>query len=116
VRERAETGEDVSGLIAGRLAKWAQSLIGWYNEWRLRGIAGPRAKAEILLKWVLGEAEHCDTCRSLAGQEAKPARWFLDNGYVPGKPGANLDCGGWNCRCAQVTASGYLRSHRWLIA
>ncbi|MCR4308385.1 MAG: hypothetical protein NUV80_07590, partial [Candidatus Berkelbacteria bacterium] len=59
-----------------------------------------------MLTWRLGQTEvHCTTCLELNGKKHK-AQWYIDNDYIPRKPGANLECNGYNCDCDLVDSSG----------
>ena len=51
-----------------------------------------------MLTWEYGDTEHCDTCQKLNGK-AHRAKWYLALDYIPGKPGAAMDCGGYRCQC-----------------
>ena len=64
------------------------------------------AKKTQMLTWRLGETEkHCPTCSRLDGKSHR-ASWYIANDYIPRKPGAALDCGGWNCDCFLTDQSG----------
>lgn len=55
---------------------------------------------EKRLKWTLGIAEHCPSCRKLAGI-VKPASFWQTAGILPRVPYASyLICGGHNCKCS----------------
>lgn len=76
-----------------RAEAYAASLNGVGIEGKLRGLKNQK------LWWVLGNAEkHCRTCVDLDGQ-AHAARWYLKRNYIPGKPGAGMDCWGRFCDC-----------------
>ncbi len=49
--------------------------------------------------------EHCDTCLGL-NNTRHSARWYINRDYIPGKPGAAMDCGGWNCQCYLTNDEG----------
>lgn len=56
--------------------------------------------------WNLGQTEeHCPTCNKLNGQRHKLS-WYLSRDYIPGKPGAAMDCGGYNCGCSITDDEG----------
>jgi len=64
------------------------------------------AKKNQLLTWNLGNTEkHCQTCGKLDGTKHR-ASWYIGNDYIPRKPGANLDCGGYNCDCSLTDKDG----------
>ena len=63
-------------------------------------------KGKQMLTWRLGNTEvHCSTCASLNGKRHR-ASWFISHDYIPGKPGAAMDCQGYNCDCALVDDEG----------
>ena len=64
------------------------------------------AKKNQMLTWRLGNTErHCSTCSQLDGKSHR-ASWYIAHDYIPRKPGASMDCGGWNCDCSLLTKSG----------
>lgn len=63
------------------------------------------AKPRQLLTWVYGDTEHCSTCNSLNGQRHR-AQWYLSRNYIPRKPGASLECGGYRCQCSLKDSKG----------
>ena len=86
--------------IEARVEQWAQGLDSVFSEALLR------AKKNQSLEWHLGETEiHCETCARLNGQR-HTAKWYLARYYIPGKPGAAMDCGGWRCLCFLTDKSG----------
>jgi hypothetical protein len=51
------------------------------------------------LEWVLGDAEHCDSCARLSGI-VKRASFWKDHGVQPRNPkNEKLICEGYNCQC-----------------
>lgn len=59
-----------------------------------------------MLEWVLGATEsHCETCADLSGQKHK-ATWYLSRDYIPRKPGASMECGGYKCDCKLMDKDG----------
>jgi len=86
--------------IEARVEQWAQGLDSVFSEALLR------AKKNQSLEWHLGETEvHCETCAKLNGQR-HTAKWYLARDYIPGKPGAAMDCGGWRCQCYLTDKNG----------
>jgi len=85
--------------IRDRVERWAQGLDSVYSEALLR------AKKNQKLEWHYGDTDHCETCATLNGQ-AHTAKWYLARDYIPGKPGAAMDCGGWRCQCFLTDKSG----------
>lgn len=71
-----------------------------------------RAQAKImagkgLFQWVLGSTEkHCATCAKLANGKFRPAKWYVQRGYIPRLPGASMECGGYNCDCTLIDKNG----------
>lgn len=78
---------------------YTNALKGVYNVGKLM------AKPNQLLTWKYGETEHCDTCERLNGQRHKAA-WYIARNYIPGKPGAAMECGGYRCQCGLYDANG----------
>lgn len=59
-----------------------------------------------MLEWVLGATEvHCETCAELSGNKHK-ASWYLSRDYIPRKPGASMECGGYRCDCSLIDKNG----------
>jgi hypothetical protein len=52
------------------------------------------------LIWQYGEAEHCDTCRSLNGIVASAKEWTTAGVKPQNAPNNLIDCGGWQCKCS----------------
>ena len=76
-----------------RAGMWANQWNASYNEAvRLITLEGGGN-----LVWQYGEAEHCETCRSLNGIVAWAKEWDA-LGVKP--QGKLLECGGWNCKCS----------------
>jgi hypothetical protein len=64
------------------------------------------AKGNQLLEWHLGNTEkHCETCASLDGTRHR-ASWYIGNNYIPRKPGADMECGGYRCDCRITDKAG----------
>lgn len=64
------------------------------------------AKGNMMLTWQLGNTEkHCSTCAKLDGGSHR-ASWYIARDYIPRKPGAAMDCGGYNCDCSLVDPKG----------
>jgi hypothetical protein len=100
VKEQREAETVTEAAIDERVERWGQTLDSIYSEALLRG---QKKKALI---WHLGETEeHCSTCAKLDGQSHR-AQWYLDRNYIPGKPGAEMDCGGWRCGCFLTDRDG----------
>jgi hypothetical protein len=103
LRDKIRAGEltmqEARESIADRLRLWAQGLRAHYNRWKLEA----HGDKVTLFRWELGATEeHCDTCLSLASGAAHTASWYLRRNYIPGQPGADLECGGFNCDCMLV--------------
>src|SRR3990172_10391788 len=95
LRELRKEGEvNAAAEALGRANGWASGLDGFYNEAVLRG------SRNQLVTWHLGATEkHCATCISLDGKRHRIS-WLIDNNYIPRKPGAGMDCNGYNCDCS----------------
>jgi hypothetical protein len=80
-------------ILDNRINLWTASI-------EAAGAAGlASAKANEMVTWRLGATEeHCATCNQLNGQSHR-RKWFASRNYYPQKPGAALDCGGYNCLC-----------------
>jgi len=86
--------------VNARADSYTATLQAIYNAGQMYA-AGDKA-----LTWRLGKTEkHCDTCLSLDGT-SRPASWYIANDYIPRKPGAAMDCGGWNCDCGLFNKAG----------
>lgn len=83
-------------------------LLSRYGE--VQNAARAMACKDAPLEWVLGVAEHCESCLKLAGK-VKRASWWQQSGILPRRPGAwYLECQGYNCKCSLVrTASPLTR-------
>jgi hypothetical protein len=103
LRNRIRAGEltiqEARDSIEARLQLWEQGVRAHYNRWKLEAHAGKMT----LFAWMLGATEdHCSTCLRLAEGGAHTAAWYLRRNYIPGQPGASLECGGFNCDCSLV--------------
>jgi hypothetical protein len=96
---RKEPDFDFFSWVTNRADSYSRTLNGMYNAALLF------AKKNQILTWVYGEAEHCQTCIKLNGQKHR-ASWYINRGYIPRKPGASMDCGGYQCKCQLVDAKG----------
>ena len=64
------------------------------------------AKKNQMLTWRLGQTEsHCSTCSELNGNSHR-ASWYISRDYIPRKPGASMECNGYNCDCRLETKDG----------
>lgn len=87
-------------ILRERISLWAAAL----RDLAGQGIAS--ARANMMVTWRYGDADHCDTCARLHGRRHR-LHWFTDRGYIPQQPGsATLQCGGWRCRCTLVDDRG----------
>lgn len=72
----------------------------------LHNTAKMMANRRQMLTWQLGNTEkHCRTCLKLNGKRHR-AIWFIEHNYIPGRPGAAMDCHGYNCDCSLVDDKG----------
>lgn len=97
---RKSGGYDAGTTANARADGYANALDGFANEARMRG------SRNIMLTWHLGATEkHCKDCAKLDGQSHRIS-WYIDHGYIPRKPGAAMECGGWNCDCSLTDKKG----------
>jgi hypothetical protein len=101
LRELRKEGDvNPAAEALGRANGYAGGLDGFYNEATLRG------SKNKMVTWHLGATEkHCKTCASLSGQSHKIS-WFVDRDYIPRKPGASMECNGYNCDCTLTDRDG----------
>jgi hypothetical protein len=92
--------EDKRRQMADRVAMWVQALD------NLGGLGRASALKNQMVTWKVGDTEHCETCRELNGTRRR-LKWFTSRGYIPREVGSDtLECGGYNCQCQLVNASG----------
>jgi hypothetical protein len=90
---KKEDGFDYFAWATARADAYTSALQAVYNA----GVMW--AKKNQVLTWRLGATErHCSTCQSLADGKHR-ASWYIARDYIPRKPGAAMDCGGYNCDC-----------------
>jgi len=79
---------------------YAGKLDSIFGQGKMYGANNP------MLTWRLGTTEkHCDTCQNLNGKSHR-AKWYITNNYIPRKPGADMECGGYNCDCSLTDKDG----------
>lgn len=84
----------VAGVgVNASLGLWVNSLG------RIREVGKLFQIGDPVLRWVLGKADHCDTCVSLNGTEMRKSEW-LAMGLYPRCIGCGLKCGGYSCACS----------------
>lgn len=96
---RKEEEPDYFTWITSRADAFTNSVSSVYNT------AVMFAKKNQMLTWQYGDADHCATCESLNGQRHR-ASWYIAHDYIPGRPGAAMDCGGYRCKCSLVDPEG----------
>ena len=101
-------GTSIEPLLV-RADMWANRYNESYNE-AVRLITAENGGK---LMWQYGEAEHCDTCRSLNGIVASAKEWETAGVKPQNAPNPLIDCGGWNCKCS-LTATDKRRSPKAL--
>lgn len=79
--------------VSERADGFVRSVTAVYNAGKML------AMKNQMLEWRYGDTEHCPTCQGLNGKKHR-ASWYLARDYIPGKPGAAMDCGGYRCRCS----------------
>jgi hypothetical protein len=91
---------DPAAEAEARATGYVYRLDALYAEAKMRG-----GKNKILY-WHLGRTEkHCRTCASLDGQGHKIS-WYIDHNYIPRKPYASMECGGFRCDCTLTDKNG----------
>lgn len=97
---RDEPGFDYFSWITARADAYTSAALSVYNGCVLL------AKGNQMLTWHLGNTEvHCDTCFKLDGNSHR-ASWYISHDYIPRKPGAGMDCHGYNCDCSLTDRDG----------
>lgn len=97
---RKDAEFDFFAWSTNRADAYSSSVLSVYNA------AVMLVKGNGMLTWHLGDTEkHCGTCLSLNGG-SHHASWYIDRDYIPRKPGAAMDCGGWNCDCSLTDKAG----------
>ena len=75
----------------------AQTWANRYND--IVNKAKLMADKDQKLEWVLGEAEHCESCIKLSGIVKRSSQWVKAGVQPQNAPNPNLECGGYNCKC-----------------
>jgi hypothetical protein len=97
---RKEDNFDFFQWVTAKADRYTSTVMSVYNA------AVLLAKKNQMLTWNLGQTEkHCDTCLSLDGNSHR-ASWYISHDYIPRKPGAAMDCNGYNCDCKLTDKSG----------
>ena len=97
---RDEENSDYFTWITARADGYTAAVSECYNTGLMY------ANKNQMLTWHLGDTEkHCATCSQLNDQSHR-ASWYLSRNYVPRKPGAGMDCGGYHCDCSLVDKNG----------
>lgn len=93
-------GIDPAEEAIARADGYTSRLDALYNESKLRSVDNQ------MVTWELGQTErHCPTCSQLAGKRHRIS-YLLANDYIPRKPGAGMDCHGYNCDCRVLDKNG----------
>ncbi len=91
---RKDSSFDWFSWVTDRADNYTRTISSIYNA------AVMWAKGNQMLTWQLGATEqHCRTCSKLDGSSHR-ASWYIGHDYIPRKPGAAMDCGGYNCDCS----------------
>jgi hypothetical protein len=94
------TGIDPIAEANTRAEAYARTLDAMYGEAKLR------AMKNQMVTWHLGATEqHCTTCSKLAGKKHRIS-YLIENNYIPRKPGAGMECNGFNCDCKITDKNG----------
>jgi hypothetical protein len=97
---RNQEGADFFQWASDRADGYTGTVSSIYNAGRML------AMGNQLLTWHLGQTEqHCETCQSLDGTKHR-ASWYIAHDYIPRKPGAAMDCKGYNCDCSLTDRKG----------
>lgn len=97
---RNEPDFDSDAWIAEKAKNYTRTVASVYNA------ASLLAKKNELLTWHLGQTEkHCFTCASLNNTRHRAA-WYVARDYIPRKPGAGMECGGYYCDCSLTDKDG----------
>lgn len=103
LRDEFKAGEikvaDLRDAAATRTDGYTASLDGVYNSGKMWGMKNK------MLTWQYGDTEHCSTCLSLNDQRHR-ASWYIARDYIPRKPGAAMECGGYRCQCTLIDDDG----------
>ena len=78
--------------VPGRVAMWVSAYGSFLREMHALAMGDPVGE------WEYGDTEHCDTCLELNGQRHRLS-WYRKRDYIPQRPGAAMDCGGYRCQC-----------------
>jgi hypothetical protein len=93
---------DGSKANGGNLTPLYDRLELWVNQYgRIMTLAGMLAAADQKGIWVLGDAEHCETCLFYAGRVYRNSvwtKWLEPLELLPKMHG--LKCKGFNCACS----------------
>ncbi len=93
-------GGDWFAWVTERADGYTRTAQSVYNAGRMW------AMGNKVLTWHLGATEeHCDTCAELNGTNHR-ASWYIAHDYIPRKPGASMECGGYNCDCSLTDKKG----------
>jgi hypothetical protein len=93
-------GIDPIAEANARAEGYARTLDALYAEAKMRGMKNQ------MVTWHLGATEkHCDTCSKLSGKKHRIS-YLIDNNYIPRKPGAGMECNGFNCDCRITDSNG----------
>lgn len=92
---------DLRDTAAARVDGYTGNLDATYNAGRMRGLGNKK------LTWRLGQTEkHCRRCLALDGT-THTAKYYISHDYIPRKPGAAMDCGGYHCDCRLEDSEGH---------
>lgn len=96
VRESRDDRALQRNILDNRIDIWARSIEAAGEVGRADGAANEM----VTWKWGPTE-EHCKDCKQLNGQKHR-RKWFADRGFWPRRPGASMECGGYNCQCELI--------------
>lgn len=90
--QAAETGANLADLAFKKSESYAKTLGAIYSEGKARGAGNMMLRLE-----GPDGFESCETCQKYKGQW-HTAKWWVENGLVPGPGNHNYECGGYNCQ------------------
>ncbi len=91
ILQQRDAGKGFTSL-GNRLGMWANRWIEAFSQ------AQTMACGDVKMMWVLGDADHCSTCKKLDGKVKRASVWEAADVY-PRATNGTLECNGFNCAC-----------------
>lgn len=99
-KAKGEDKQPARDAIDARVELWVRAME------TLQAQGQAAAQKNMMVTWVYGDTDHCETCQSLNGKRRR-WKWFTERGYIPQEPGSqSLECHGYNCQCKLVDDDG----------